>query len=1124
MAYVIKYDDEYLFDPYVGEDTVTDATITATINASSYFDFTITRDHRLYNTVKERSGIVSVYFDSTLLFMGEITSIEEDFYGSKTISCVDPRDQLSNVLLRPYSTVEGEQANLAPSSVDGYFQWLIDQYNDGMINAKFKLDVGVNQGAYLDKNNHIYRENDQFPSVASELEDKILDSLGGYLTLTYPNGSPTLNLYSDVHEANTQIIDFGVNLLDFSKETATSDQYTAIRPVGGTPERGSDESDTEELEPVTLESLGDGVTSVDSDYIKKDDVVYCLSAVNRYGYKEYNWSEGDTLDPQELLEKAVAELKKNVEPKLTIEVSAVDMALFAEGYDHLECGQVARVRSKPHGIDEYLMVSSVDIDLQDPSQTKYTLGQAFDSLTGEQSSYVKSLNSGINSSLDSVAALDQTVKDQAVQIGSVEQVANDAKDTADNAQQAADNAQTSADNAQNTANNAQQAADNAQSTADSALDKAEEVQKTVAQIDSDVAQAKQDAAQAKADAQQAAAKADAASQAAQAAADKADVLEGSITDVTTTVNGVVQDIEEITTSVTGAISTANEALSAASSASQDLEGFKTTVSQTYQLKGDYATNTELDEAIAEEVLNRNSAIEQSASSITSTVSQTYATKTDLAVTDGKAAQAQSAAQQAQTSASNAQSTANAANNTANGVAEDLTDYMETVATTYASKSELEQTSESITATVEANYTELKEFSDEAKEAAQNALDSYKNTVSTTYATKSEVTQTANSIKSEVSDEYVSKDDASATYATKTSVSTVEQTVDSLTSTVSSNYTTLNNKFGSYYTKTEVDQKDSSIKSTVSEVQTTANSALTKATTVEQTAEGLEVRLTQAEKDVDTAQSTANTAKTNAATAQSTANNAAKTATNYLKFDSTGLCVGDMTSGSLGYNTLIKSTGVDIRNGTTTLASFGASQISLGSNSVESNISMCGGTVWLSGQGNLINLASGNASGTKGLFQLGNGQMNINIVNSIISANQAGKISIEANGGLYKTGSYEIFGAKRLYNNTNPATGNITLSESASNFTFLDIFFINNDWYHDCVRVYYPVNKGVVLSNAVFKDEFGTVYIRNKVLTISGTSISVVSDRNGEGQVKANNTCYAEASTSVIRIYSVWGWK
>ena len=1768
MAYVIKYDDEYLFDPYVGEDTVTDATITATINASSYFDFTITRDHRLYNTVKERSGIVSVYFDSTLLFMGEITSIEEDFYGSKTISCVDPRDQLSNVLLRPYSTVEGEQANLAPSSVDGYFQWLIDQYNDGMINAKFKLDVGVNQGAYLDKNNHIYRENDQFPTVASELEDKILDSLGGYLAPTYPNGSPTLNLYSDVHEANTQIIDFGVNLLDFSKETATSDQYTAIRPVGGTPERDSDESDAEEPEPVTLEPLGDGVTSVDSDYIKRGDVVYCLSAVNRYGYKEYNWSEGDTLDPQELLEKAVAELKKNVEPKLTIEVSAVDMALFAEGYDHLECGQVARVRSKPHGIDEYLMVSSVDIDLQDPSQTKYTLGQAFDSLTGEQSSYVKSLNSGINSSLDSVAALDQTVKDQASQIGSVEQIANDAKDTATNAQ-------TAADNAQNTANSAQQAAQDAQNSASSALDKAEaaegavsEIQGMIEDINSGAEQAKQDAAQAKADAQQAAAKAD-------AAAEKADSYQQQITDVTTIVNGVAQEVEGYTAQISGAVQDAEAALTATTALATDLNGFKTQVNQTYATK----------DALNQEVLNRQSAIEQTASSITQIVSENY---TEL---KGYSDAAQSTAEEALSAANQANSDLAEFTSTVTGDLADLQDqidgniatwfyagtptltnepavnwttteeknqhlgdlYYDTnngyawrfmvqngsyswgritdsdvtkaledaanaqdtadskrrvfvsqptppydigdlwvqgengdilrcatprasgsynasdwvlaskytddsalevfegqVADIYSTKPELETATDAITATVEENFeksvlvkeadggiidcgdtagmpltgltvygqtrqnlwvnpsgttngltltanedgsitlsgtttglvapyrqryvlrpgstytlsvdkvvqsstdaskgcfslemhdsdstlltkyvgfgtttavtftapdgtifarfgfycksgttvsgtyrvmlnegpepqpwcppglnsveslsvvsagknlynaddfadtntisvedgvitvgagfdgwdttgiirtfipkgtkvslkkeiisgesnvtvgfgpglllvdstgrhvldhdfclygtqnertdtlpedvygftayindepsgevkmkvqfeiadapteyeppnitstpidllgnkvsslpdgtrdelvvdaggnvvlikntasvvtsiyngvngtpgdegsvywrcniihgsmmipgtqdfsngycdkfdvdqsarngtisilasatsigqvsvcvpkdisstasaaktlvegqrpfelvytpnavktiplgridlpalpeqnahvwistgtqgldpdihatwyaenasalknfaskAELKVESDQIKatveetystkeevsavedkaNAAQDALDSYKSTVSTTYATKSEVTQTANSIKSEVSETYMTKTDASATYATKTSLSTVDQTVDGLKSTVSSNYTTLNNKFSSYYTKTEVDQKDSSIKSTVSSVQTTANNALEKASTVEQTADGLEVRLIQAEKDVDTAQSAANSAKT-------AANNAAKTATNYLKFDSSGLCVGDMTSGNLGYNTLLKPTGLSIRNGTTELASFTAE-----------GLAFANGTIDYSSSG-ALNIRNWNSTGS--YLSLGKDSGYFGIPNTGAGGELACRVTLHSNrnisfsaGGVYKQtymfdgshkDTYEIFGAKRLYYNASGTTGNITLSESAANFDFIDIFFRTNDNAYDSARVYSPNGKNVNLSSSTYKSYNDGSYIRNKTLTISGVNISVKTDHSGEGSVFSYNQCGAVQATNVILIYAVWGFK
>lgn len=472
MAYIVKYEDDYLFDPYTNDDAISDVKLSAEVNAAAYFDFSIPCTHHLYDKIAERDGIVRVYSDKKLLFIGEIIEISDDFNQNKTVSCVDPRDHLDDVMIRPYSTVEGEEPLLAPSSIDGYFQWLVDQYNNGMINAKFHFQVGVNQGGSLTKSNYIYKKNEGLPGVGSEIENEILDTYGGYLILTYPEGTPTLNLYSDVHEANTQIIDFGVNLIDFTRTTSTTDQYTAIRPVGGTPEKTDDDPNDYRPKPVTIEGLTDGTTSVDSDYVKNGDVVCCISKVNRYGYREYNWTESDTLDANTLLEEAIADLKKQVEPKITIDVKAVDLALFMEDYDHLECGEVARIRSKPHGVDEYLLVSSMDINLQDPSQTSYTFGRAYDSLTGEQSAYVKSLNSGINSSLDVVAGLDQTIKDQATKVdqavtdaGNALNTANTAKDTADNASKTASTASTNASTALNTANTAKSTADTANTNA-----------------------------------------------------------------------------------------------------------------------------------------------------------------------------------------------------------------------------------------------------------------------------------------------------------------------------------------------------------------------------------------------------------------------------------------------------------------------------------------------------------------------------------------------------------------------------------------------------------------------------------------------------------------------------------
>ena len=80
----------------------------------------------------------------------------------------------------------------------------------------------------------------------------------------------------------------------------------------------------------------------------------------------------------------------------------------------------------------------------------------------------------------------------------------------------------------------------------------------------------------------------------------------------------------------------------------------------------------------------------------------------------------------------------------------------------------------------------------------------------------------------------------------------------------------------------------------------------------------------------------------ASTARTEAANAAKTATNYLNFSNSGLVIGDMTASTLGRNVLIDSDSVDIRNGTTVLASFGANLIELGKNSADATIKLCGG--------------------------------------------------------------------------------------------------------------------------------------------------------------------------------------
>lgn len=70
-----------------------------------------------------------------------------------------------------------------------------------------------------------------------------------------------------------------------------------------------------------------------------------------------------------------------------------------------------------------------------------------------------------------------------------------------------------------------------------------------------------------------------------------------------------------------------------------------------------------------------------------------------------------------------------------------------------------------------------------------------------------------------------------------------------------------------------------------------------------------------------------------------AENAAKTATNYMKFDNSGLTVGDFTKNTLGRNVNIDSISVNIRNKKNILASFSDNLIELGKSSSDASISL-----------------------------------------------------------------------------------------------------------------------------------------------------------------------------------------
>lgn len=653
MGYKVLYDNQLLFDPYT-RDRITDTKLSSKLNAASYFDFTIAPTHSLYSKLEERAGEVRIYFNNLILFKGEITKIDEDFEGNYSVSCTGVLDYLTATRVRPYSTVEGEQPLKAPSSFDGYFQWLIDQHNSNCLDSRKHFSVGVNQGNMLDKNNYIYRSSEQRPTTASEIEDKILNSAGGYLFVRYEDDLNILDLYADVHDVNTQIIDYGVNMIDFTKTTTTEGQYTAVVATGYTPNPPEGQPDAK-MKPITLEGCTDGGTPYSSTIVKMGDRVYDVEAVKRYGYHEYYVSNTDITTYDGLLYYACKTLNTLLSPALTISVKAVDLALImGEKYKHLQLGQAVRIRSKPRKVDEYLMVNSIDLDLMNPENTTFDLGASYDTLTGQQSAYLKALNASINASLDTVDALSTNVKNSA-------KLAQEAKDKADTATDAAADAAAKADKVTDIANSAVNKAENAVTKADTAISTSNDTKAKVTLVEKKATEAKTAADTAKKAADDATTAANSAQSSAEKANEAASNANTAASNAQSTADSALssaaqanKDVNNIKTQITDINREMTSVKQDAADLRDDLTGQITTVKET--MEADYTKKSELS---ATET-NLKTEISKSAAGLRTEVSQTYSTKKELETTTKTAQTAQSTADAAKKAAeSNASDLANA---------------------------------------------------------------------------------------------------------------------------------------------------------------------------------------------------------------------------------------------------------------------------------------------------------------------------------------------------------------------------------------------------------------------------------------------------------------------------------
>jgi len=310
-------------------------------------------------------SIITVTQDETLLFRGRVYSDKVDFRKAKTIEVEGELAYLNDSIVRPYHF---------KGAVSEYLQFLIMQHNDQVSENK---QFTMGKVTVVDKNNLIVRASSSYPKTWDEINEKLINLLGGYLMIRRQDEINYLDYLEDFEETAGQQIAYAVNLLELDNETRMDDFATCIIPRGAALEEEqanlTREEETGQTKRLTIETVNGG-----------RDYIYDAAAEAVYGRisKVVEWE--DVTLPENLLKKAQAYLETSVLLTNALTVKAVDLHLTDTQIAAFRIGQYVSVYSRPHNINEKMLLTELELQLDDPAGSTLMLGREKKTFVGTQ--------------------------------------------------------------------------------------------------------------------------------------------------------------------------------------------------------------------------------------------------------------------------------------------------------------------------------------------------------------------------------------------------------------------------------------------------------------------------------------------------------------------------------------------------------------------------------------------------------------------------------------------------------------------------------------------------------------------------------------------------------------------
>lgn len=356
--YIVKSDDDLLYDPRVKELEIFNPKVSLEVNTTGGFDFTMYSTHPMYSTIKRLKSSIEVFQDNILLFRGRVLNDESGFFNDKKIICEGDLSFFNDSIQRPYDYT---------GSVVGFLQLLVNTHN-GQVEPAKRFVLG--NVTVTDPNDYITRASISAEKVWKVIEDKLIDMLGGYILVRRENDINYIDYLVDSPYRSDQEVLLGENLLDITKRIKGENIITALIPYGAKV-KDAEGNDSDNM--LDIKSVNNGV-----------DYVFNQEAVDLYGWIFDTQVWDDVTIASNLKTKAETELANRITMDVSIELTALDLSMTDATIDEFRMFEYVKVKSIPHLLNDFMLVTKMQIDLINPESNKLTVGLNYKTFTDKQ--------------------------------------------------------------------------------------------------------------------------------------------------------------------------------------------------------------------------------------------------------------------------------------------------------------------------------------------------------------------------------------------------------------------------------------------------------------------------------------------------------------------------------------------------------------------------------------------------------------------------------------------------------------------------------------------------------------------------------------------------------------------